>query len=362
MPRFVKTLVLPAGILALAAALALAMINSREELPRRDKAAPVPVVETVRVQPGPVPVHIQSRGIVSPRRAIDLVSEVSGRVTWVDPGFLQGEEVREGQLLLRIDPIDYEVAVSDAEAALASAELSLAEVQVVVRKAAIEEAEARVQAAKDRLRQARIDLANTEIRAPFDAVVDLKEVDLGQYVQTGKALMRLLSTGMAEVRLPLLASDVPFVHYGQDDLGNWHELTLTATFGTVSHSWRARLARLERRVDAETRVFFLVAQVERPYDLSLHSHILAMGLFVEASFEGAPIADAVRLPSSALHSGEDVFVVREGRLARQPVTLFRREGDSVIVGGGLRAGDEVVLSRLNLMVNGMAVTVAGSDE
>jgi RND family efflux transporter MFP subunit len=317
----------------------------------------LPVVETVVVEPGPVPVTIQSRGIVTPRRNIELVTEVSGRVIWVDPGFLQGEEVTEGQLLLRIDPIDYEVAVSDARASLASAELSLAEVKVVVMKAAIEEAEARVEAAKDRLRQAEIDLANTEIRAPFDAVVDVKRVGLGQYVQTGTPVMKLLSTGIAEVRLPLLASDVPFVKYGQDEQGNWHELTLTATFGNVQHSWRARLARLERRVDEETRVFFLVAQVDRPYDLSLHSHILAMGLFVEATFEGAPIPEAVRLPRSALHNGGSVYVVRDGKLLRRTVKLLRSEGESVIV-SGLEAGDPVVVSRLDLMTNGMAVDTA----
>ena len=357
MPRILKNVLLPVAIIAAAAALALAMVNSREQLPKREAAVEVPVVRAIEVQPGPVPVRMQSRGIVSPRRTIDLVTEVSGRVTWVDPGFLLGEEVREGQLLLRIDPIDYEVAVSDAEAALASARLSLAEVEVVVRRAAIEEAQARVQAATDRLRQARIDLQNTEIRAPFDAVVDLKQVDLGQYVVTGSPLMRLLSTGVAEVRLPILASDVPFVSYGQDAAGEWRELTLTASFGTVQHSWQARLARLERRVDEQTRVFFLVAQVDRPYDRALHSHILAMGLFVEASFEGAPIPDAVRLPRSALHNGESVYVVQDGKLYRREVTLFRREGDSVIVGEGLFAGDTVVLSKLDLMVDGMPVQV-----
>ena len=229
-------MIIPLFVLAIAGAIAVAMVKNRSELPRREQLVRLPVVETVVVEPGPVPVTIQSRGIVTPRRNIELVTEVSGRVIWVDPGFLQGEEVREGQLLLRIDPIDYEVAVSDARAAVASAELSLAEVKVVVKKAAIAEAEARVEAARDRLRQAEVDLANTEIRAPFDAVVDIKRVGLGQYVQTGTAVMKLLSTGIAEIRLPLLASDVPFVKYGQDESGNWHELTLTATFGNVQHA------------------------------------------------------------------------------------------------------------------------------
>ncbi|MEP5569547.1 MAG: efflux RND transporter periplasmic adaptor subunit [Halioglobus sp.] len=359
MSRLIKNLVLPLLVLAVAAVIAYALIGSRPPLPQRESTVTIPIVDVYEVRPAPVPVSIESRGIVTPRRNIELVTEVSGRVVWVDPGFLQGEEVTEGQLLLRIDPIDYEVALSAAQAALASAELSLAEVKALVKKAAIAEAEAGVVAAQDRLRQAKTDLANTQVKAPFNAVVDIKRVDLGQYVQAGSALMKLLSTGVAEVRLPLLASDVPFVKYGQNADGSWQQLTLTATFGNVQHSWNARLARLERRVDEQTRVFFLVAQVDQPYDKSLHTHILAMGLFVEARFEGAPIADAVRLPRSALHQQSFVYIVADGKLTRRDVTLVRREGDSVIVGEGLQAGDQVVLSRLDLMVNGMAVQVDG---
>jgi RND family efflux transporter MFP subunit len=356
MPKLMKNIVLPLLVLVIAGLIGFAMVSNRADLPRKEQEAVVPTVAWVTVEPGPVPVTIHSRGVVSPRWNIDLVSEVAGRVDWVAPGFVQGGEVLEGQLLLRIDPIDYEVAVSDARAAVASAELSLAEVQVVVKKAAIAEAEARLEAARDRLRRAENDLGNTEIRAPFDAVVDLKRVDLGQYVQMGAPVMKLLSTGMAEVRLPVLSADIPHVRYGEDAEGNWQPVTLTASFGSVDYSWQARLARLERRVDSETRVFFLVAEIDHPYDLSKQPRALAMGLFVEATFSGGNIDNAVRLPRSAVHSSPHVFVERQGRIYRHPVEILRREQDTVIV-GGLADGDRVVLSRLGLMVDGMAVTL-----
>jgi RND family efflux transporter MFP subunit len=356
MPKLMKNIVLPLLVLAIAGLIAIAMVNSRADLPRKERDTVIPTVASVIVEPGPVPVTIHSRGVVSPRWHIDLVSEVAGRVDWVAPEFLQGGEVAEGQLLLRIDPIDYEVAVSDARAAVASAELALAEVQVVVKKAAIAEAQARLEAARARLRHAENDLANTEIRAPFDAVVDLKLVDLGQYVQKGAPIMTLLSTGMAEVRLPVVAADVPYVRFGEDKAGNWQQVTLTASFGSVDYSWQARLARLERRVDAETRVFFLVAEIDHPYDLSKQPRALAMGLFVEATFKGDSIDNAVRLPRSAVHGSSHVYVVRQGKIYRQGVELVRREQDSVIV-RGLASGARVVLSRLDLMVDGMAVAL-----
>ncbi len=358
MPALLKNVLLPAAVLALAALIALAMVNSRAELPKRERQQNLPLVETLVVEPGPVAVTIESRGVVSPRWNTDLVSEVSGRVTWVAPEVRAGGEVRQGQELLRIDPIDYEVALSDAEAAVASAELSLAEVSVVKKQAAIAEAQARVDAAKARLKQARVNLANTHIAAPFDAVIDSKHADLGQYVQAGSPVISLLGIEIAEVRLPVTAADMPYLLYGRDAQGEWRQATLTTRFGTAVEQWPARLARFERRVDAETRTFFVVAEVDSPYDPELYRRALVMGLFVEAAFAGADIDDAVRLPRSILHNGDQVYVVREGRLYQQPVEILRREQDSVIV-RGLSAGQRVVVSRLDLAVDGMAVAEAG---
>ncbi len=348
---------LPLLILSGSAAIAWLLISSRAELPRREAALVIPVVETMTVRPGPVPVTIHSRGTVTPKREIALVSEVSGRVVWVAPAFLEGGLVRAGDMLLRIDPIDYEVALSEAKAALASARLSLAEVQVVVKRAAIEEAEARVAAAEDRLRQAEVDLENTVIQAPFDAVVDAKHADLGQFVTTGTALMTLLDTGIAEVRLPVLPSDLPYLTYGRRPDGSWHQAALTARFGKLEYRWQARLVRLEQRVDEQTRVSYVVAEVDRPYDESRHGQALTVGQFVEATIAGAAIDPAVRIPRTALHDSAYVFLVEEGRLIRRPVELLRRERDSAIVGQGLTGGEQVLLSRLDLMVEGMPVAV-----
>jgi len=344
---------LPLLVMAAAALIALAMIKSRPELPQRESVASLPLVDVMTVQPGPVQAAVHSRGTVSARMDIELVTEVSGKVIWVAPEFVTGGAVAKGTTLLRIDPIDYEVALSTAQADVASAKLSLAEVQVVVKRAAIEEAEARVRSAQARQRQAEADLANTSIVAPFDAVIDTRQVDLAQYVQAGSPLMRLLGTDSVEVRLPLLASDVPFTRYGQAPDGSWPEATLTARFGDIERSWPARLVRMEQRVDEQTRVFYLVAQVDAPYDTTRHPWPLSVGLFVEADIRGAEIPMATRIPRSALYDGDAVYVLEQGSMRKRPVTVLRREQDSVIVGAGLASGDQVILSRLDIMADGM---------
>lgn len=348
---------LPLLVLIAAAAIAVLMITSRSELPRREPEPNVPVVDVMIAEPGPLSVTFYSRGTVAASTEIELVSEVSGRIVWVAPEFVAGGAVKQGTTLLRIDPIDYEVALSVARAGVASAELSLAEVQVVVMRAAIEEAEAQLQAAKDRLRQAEIDLANTEIVAPFDAIIDSKQADIGQYVQAGTALMHLLGTASVEVRLPVTASNIPFLRFGQSADQSWPQAELTARFGAIERSWQARLVRLEQRVDAQTRVFYLVAEVDLPYDETRHPWPLSVGLFVEARIQGDAIPMATRIPRSALHQGDFVYIFEQGNLSRRDVTVLRREQDSIIIGEGLASGDQVVLSRLDIMLEGMPVTV-----
>ena len=349
-----RSVLIPVALVVIGAVLALLLASSRDDIPRRGSEFVPPLVETQRVNPGPLASSIRSRGMVRPLYEIDLVTEVSGKVVWVDPAFVQGGFVQEGQALLRIDPIEYEVALSDARAAVASAEFALTEVQVIVRKAAIEEAEAKLAAAKARLRQAEADLANTEISAPFDAVVDSKQVDLGQYVQTGMSVMRLMSTGLAEVRLPILGADVAFVGLEPDQEAM---ATLSARLGAETFLWEAQLVRLEQRLDVQTRVYFLVAQVAEPYNTERHGQVLPLGQFVEANFEGRVIEDATLIPRRALLAGDAVYVVRDELLQRQFVTVVRHEGNAVIVSGGLRSGDVLVTSQLDIMVEGMPVRV-----
>jgi len=361
MKPFVKKLGLALTILAAAVALSWLMINSRAELPRREVVAPVPLVKVMTIEPATLALTIHSQGTVQAMQEIDLVSEVSGRVVSVAPEFVTGGQVSANAALLQIDPIDYEVAISEAQAKLAAAKLRLSEVKVVLMRAAIDEAEAAVKAAEARLRQARADLANTTIKAPFNAVIDSKNVDLGQYVSTGLPLMHLLGTDVAEVRLPILASDIPFIQPGQSNDGSSPRVTFSTRRGTNKLQWQGNIARLEQRVDKQTRVFYLVAQLKNPYGVSAGAQPFSVGLFVDAAIEGTKIPSAVRVPRSALHDGIFVYLVEDSRLKKRGVSVLRRERDSVIIEQGLERGDVLVLSRLHLMVEGTRVALAGEQ-
>jgi RND family efflux transporter MFP subunit len=297
----------------------------------------------------------------------------------MSPDFVEGAHVPAGALLMKLDPIDYIVAVAEATANLADANLSLTEERNEFRRGTSYRAnnkqevasslrqpkfalvEARYKAAEEKLKQAKADLAATEISAPFDAVVDNKQVDLGQYVASNAPLFSLFSTTTAEVRLPVTAAEIYFIDAIPAAGGVMPKVQLSASFGITRQQWQGRLVRVERRVDANTRTFFVVADVDKPYDTERYTIPLSVGLFVDAVIDGITIEQGVRVPRSSLHDDNYVYVVNDGTLTSRAVTVARRAKDSIVISDGLNNGDQLVMTKLDLMVEGMRVTAMSEN-
>lgn len=346
--------ILPLVIIALAIVIAMAMVRGRQPLDTIGVAPQLPKVHTLEVELGSIVPSIIAHGNVTARYELELASEVTGRIEWAAPEFESGELVAADQVLVRIDPINYRLALAEARAALASASLALADSRAVKRKAAIEEGELNVEAARQRVAKAEQDLAYTEIRAPFNAVIDQKLVEFGQYIGAGQPVARLLSSDSAQVKLQIPAPDVDLI-----DQSSEAQVMLSARLGAEQRQWPAHLLRIESRVDERTRVVPVVVEVDAPYDPAVHAHILPIGLFVRADLPGKPIEAAVRLPNSALQADGSVFVVREGVLHRRRVNIAYHEGNSVIANDGLVPGDQLVTTRLEVMFEGMKVERVG---
>lgn len=334
-------------------------------------------VEVMSVQLGELTLLVDSQGNVQPKQRLDLVSEVTGTVLWMTGELVEGGLVKQGQVLLHIDPINYQVALAEAKASLAQANLNLKDEQAEykrgtafrsttsnagVRQHKLAQVEAEYDSALQRVKKAEQDLAKTRIKAPFDAVIHEKSVEVGQYVSSGNRLFNLLGTKTAEVRLPITASEITYIRPDNNasklvDLA----VTLSASFGALKHYWPAKLVRLENRVDEATRVFYAVAEVENPYELNIEGFPLSVGMFVEARIEGNKVPQAVRVPNSALHDNSEVFLVVDGRIERRKVTVLRREKQTAVITGGLSNGDQIILTRLDLMVDGMFVSVINAN-
>jgi RND family efflux transporter MFP subunit len=343
-------LTIPLAIVAVGVAIAVVMVGSREELKTGAAAELLPRVHTIDVTLSAVPISVLAHGNVTARYELELASEVTGRVVWVAPEFEPGKIVTAGTTLLRIDPVSYRLALAEARAALSTANIALADAQALKRQAAIGEGKLVIEAARQRIAKAEQDLANTDIKAPFDAVIDKQLVEYGQFINSGRTVARLLSSNTAEVSMSVSAAEAGYL---EDSLGE--AVTLTAQIGQEDREWQGKIIRIESRVEQLSRVVPVVVEVQTPYDTNRHPHKLPLGLFVTAHLPGRAIDAAIRLPSSVLHADDSVFVLVGDALQRRKVNIVHREGNDVVINDGLQTGDRVVSTRLEVMFEGMKV-------
>lgn len=374
MPRLKK--ILPYAIVAGAIVVMFALAALRPKPPQRPVTPTVTAVEVVRAEAASQGFIVNAQGTVQPRTQTTLVSEVAGTVLEVSPKFAAGGFLRRGELLLRVDPKDYEVAVSRAEAALANRRALLAQEQaradqaakdwnalqrpgtpnpLVLRTPYVAEAEANVRAAEADLTAARINLDRTRVRAPFDGLLREKRADVGQFLNVGAVIAIFAATDVAEVRLPLTEADLAVVELGD---GSGVPVTLSA-LGGVSQ-WRGRLVRTEGTLDERTRVMHAVAEIVDPYALQAASGSAALhfGSFVEVALPARLDREVIAVPRQALRGMDQLLVVGPAdRLDLRRVEVVRSDQQRVYVGSGLEAGERVVTTVIESPVAGMPLRV-----
>lgn len=347
-------IITPLAVIIVAVLLAMMMINSKTEPQKEKSTALVPMVHVVEVEKTAVPITVTAYGTVAAKKQVDLSSELTGVIVWVSEKLDTGIQVKQGVVLLRIDPVDYQVALSEAEAALANAELALSDAKTLKRSAAVTEANFRVEAARQRVRKAQNDLSKTEIKAPFNAMIDLHLVEIGQYITAGTKIAHLLGTDLAEIRLPLTPMQKNLLPPVEQHEGL--PVEVSANIGNQIVYWDGQIGRIELLIDEQTRVFSLMVEVSSPYDRQKHAVDLPFGLFVKVEIPGQVMQDTVRLPRNALHDGEYVYLLVDGKLQRRVVNAISLGNeDSIFVQHDLQDGEMVVLSNLAVMFDGMRI-------
>lgn len=372
----------PVAILGVTLAATTMMILARPAAESTRPPMVVPLVEVVRVEPRAVSLRVEAQGSVEPRTESDLVAEVAGRIVSVSPQLASGGSFGEGDVLVTIDPRDYQVALEGARAARARAKSSLVHATAttnrqrsmhekgIASQARLDEAvhaqanaEASVREAEVAVTRAELDLDRTQIRAPFVGRVRDKRVDLGQFVNRGTPVARVYSVDYAEVRLPVREVDLAHLDlpgdYGPgeaDAESPGPAVELSARVAGRAYAWQGRVVRAEAARDPRTRMLNVVARVDDPYTPTPDRPALPVGIFVDASIEGRRVEGLYELPRSALRRGDEVLVVDENdQLRTRRVQVLRSGRDHAWIDGGLATGDRVVTSTLGVATDGMKV-------
>ena len=336
---------------------------------RRQGAPPAVPVTATRAEQRTVPFEITAPGTVEPMQAVAVAPQVTGIVTTVR--FREGDDVREGEVLVQIDARPYRNALQQAEATLARDVIQLANARRQVERyqglaqseyitteqfealqTSMQSLEATVQSDSAAMDNARLNLEYTTIRSPISGRTGSLLIKEGNVVraQGSAPIVTVNQTRPILVRFAVPAPLLPIVRqYQGGDLA----VRVRPTSDTTSLS--GTLIFVDNAVDTTTGTIMLKARFPNT------DGQLWPGQFVTATLLLYEERDVVMVPVPAVveaESGNYVYVVDEENQAQQrPVVVGRTVGDDVIVTQGLTGGETVVTDGQLRLVPGARVQI-----
>ncbi len=355
---------------------------AQSEAATRKSAALVEVTQTER---GDFRPRLAVLGVVEPARELILSPRVSGQIIGMDPQFIPGGIVVEGHELVRIDPADFEqaltmmqsehrqvqaeLAIEEGRQAVARQEFELLGEEIeeenrslVLREPQIEAIRARLSATEAAVRQAELDLERTSVRVPFDAQIMTRSVNLGSQVSSSDELAHLVGTDEYWVMASVPLRDLPWIRFGDRD-GTGARVQVYHKAAWPAGVYReGTVARLIGTVDDQSRLAKVLVSIPDPLALKADGPRMILGTIVELEIEGEEIRDVVRLDRQYLRQNDTVWVKADGQLDIRETDVVYRDSQYAYIRSGLADDEDVVTTSLATVSQGLALRVQGEPE
>lgn len=385
----IAKILLPVAVLAIAGGISTVLMVTKKKPETKPSETKPTLVQAITTKTQDQTFRVYTQGTVAPLRETLIMPEVSGRIVAMSPVFRAGGFFERDEVLIEIDPSNYEAAVAQAEFALAQARLKLEQERargeqarkewkslseseappLALRIPQLEAEKANVAWSEQALERARLDLERTKIRAPYTGMVRDQSADLGQFVSPGTRLGSVFAVDQAEVRLPISSDELAYLKLPRTyRSGTENVLTnvkLSTRIAGRIHEWDAQIVRTEGTIDPTNRMLYAVARIEDPYGRNDASDRppLHMGEFVDAEITGHTVSEVVVLPRQVLRGTDRVLVIDEKtyELRTRPVSVLKTNPDTVVLGGGLVDGELVCTTALDFVVEGMKVELYEGD-
>lgn len=401
------------------------MKSGKQSPPLSGAGEPVRSVRILPVQKTNFVPIARGYGEVKPAQVWQAVAQVSGRIIEIHPRLKNGEIMQQGESLLQIDPVDYELNLVQAQTQLAELDvqqqntkssldieqrnLALAQreyerLKKLVSKGSVSQSSAdaaertmlsssaQVQNLKNtlslipsqkKLQQAKItqaerDLANTRIKAPFNMRVSGLSIEADQFVSNGQSMFSGDSIDRVEIIAQVALSTLKNLFKDRTGVPNditsiardlnaftGFKPTVRLDMGNDQYaSWDADFVRFSDSVDTQTRTMGIVVAVDKPLQKIIPGirPPLSKGMFVEVNIAGHTQADSIAIPRSALRNGRAYVIDGDSRLDIRKVTKKYDQQDMSIIQNGLVDGDRLVLTDIIPAVQGMLLKPAESAD
>jgi RND family efflux transporter MFP subunit len=392
MPSGLIQLLLVVVIIIVGVLISVVFIKLKKPVQRQEQIVLAPLVKVERLDRRDIQMIIRGYGTVHPRLQVEIVPQVSGKVVWVNPQFKAGGFIRRGELILKIDPRDYELSFRQANAAVAEAQVMLdlekAEAKIakeewqqlhpgqepasplVFHEPQIRQRQARLESANAGLSTANLNLERTQLSLPVDAVIMSERVDLGQYVMIGQSTGAAYGIESMEIEVPLEDKELAWFAI-PDNMASVNTaqssrkgaiVRVEANFAGEDKCWPGYVVRTTGQVDITSRLISVVVEVTEPFKNSGSTPPLLPGMFVEVSIKGNILKNAIAVPRDAMHNRNEVWVARDGQLHVQPLDIVRADRDFAYASSGLDDGDMIIVSSLDTVIEQMKIRIQTESE
>jgi RND family efflux transporter MFP subunit len=350
--------------------------------PRAQRTPPKvlpPLVKAVEITPVVHQVTVAALGSVTAAQSVELTPLVSGEVVEVNPRLAPGIRLAKGELIARIDPADYELALRQKESDLVQAQYELdlelgqravakreyellgetideADRSLVLREPHLKAAQAKVDAAHAAVEQAKLNLERTRIVSPFNAVVQERFVSVGMQLLSSTKIATLVDCDRYWIEAALPVNDLTWIRFGQNASS-----VLIAPRSPGQQFPEGYVKSVMSDVDSQGRMARVIVEVPNPIEGSKGAPLL-LGDLVSLSIMGRVLENVITVPRSALRDGGTIWLLSpDNRLKIVPVTPLWAEKDAIFIAPeSITAGYRLVTTDLAGAVDGMSLRSAGA--
>lgn len=340
-----------------------------------------PLVATEALSKNNWSFSIDSQAVVQAKQSTTISSEISGKINALSKEFDAGFFVAKEHILVAVSESNYIADVKSAKANLSLAQANLQEElargdvakiewqgyseqasDLALRKPQIAAQTANVDYAKAQLERAERELSRTKIRMPYKGLIVERKVSIGDYVTNGSAIAKVISTDVAEIRLPLTMAQFQKLKPALSVTNAVQIAPISVDlFSSLAQSqhWIAQLDRIEQVIESDTQIIFAVAKIIDPYNLAdTHEYPLAVGQFVKAKITIEQTTQSYRIERSLLTPRQQLLVVNGEKLYIRTPNIIHQDLNYIYVDAGLEADDLLVVSALSKPVDGMRIRLA----
>lgn len=349
------------------------------EPPKVDEE-PLPMaVEIATARARQITMRVATQGEVKPKTEAEVAARVPGQIVFLSPRFEPGASFDEGEVLARIDPADYRLALDRSRSQVSRARELLARAQadaelaeqdwkqsglagtpsdLTLGKPQVAAAQAELRTALASVREAELNLQRTEIRAPFHGRVKERRAAAGDFLVAGAPVATMFAVDVAQVRVALTDSDLAVLGVAPGYVATAEApgpaARLTATSAGAAREWAGELTLIEASIDPQTRLVYGLVEAKDPF--ADPEAPLAPGTFVSVELLGRKQETLVGIPRAAFKKNELVYVVADDMtISSRRISPAMITGKEAFVREGLVDGERVVQSYIPSPREGMKI-------